>query len=1049
MPAHTPKVAARPRASFVALRTPLLPFDELLRWSDGLEAPHADPDDAAALARALAADRERLRERLRQMVERPEVREALFVASAGLHERLGAGPIDPSTRRGLRLERTLIRYLSRMAGRATPFGLFSGCSVGEVGPQTELCLPPRGEYRRHARLDMGYLSTLAERLNADHAVRAHLLYRPNTSLYTAGGRLHLMEGHTLNASRTYRLVAFDSDAYLERAIATAAGGAKLDAVAAALVDDEITLEEATEFVHELIDSQILVSDLHPAVTGDEPIRGLLKTLRRCPPAAVAVAELEKADALLHAMDTTPLGAGHTSYLEIAAALGDGAAGHDPSRLVQVDMTKPAPGLALGADAAEEVARCVELLERIPGTFDPFHKFRESFTERYDLREVPLLEALDDEVGIGFKSSGMPEAESRQRDTLRTRWLCEALSRGERELVIPHAELERLPSPRRGSVPGAFGAMASIAASSPEALRAGDYRIVLGGVHGPSGAMMLGRFCHADPELSARVAEHLRAEEAHSPEAVFAEVVHHPEGRVGNVLCRPILRDRQIRFLGHSDAPPENDLSLADLRVSVRGDRVLLRSASLGREVVPRLSSAHNYSSTRNLPAYQFLCALQRQRTPMGMWEWGSLASLPFLPRVRVGRVIVSAARWTLDAGELRALTAGDADSRFAAVQRLRHEKRLPRFVQVADGDNRLTVDLDNVLSVEVFADLVEGRGSATLMEMCPAPDELVAYGPEGRFVHELVIPFVRPLSPEEAPRPGRVAAPAARRTLPPGSEWLYAKLYLGPAAADRVVRDVIAPAAAAAVAGGAADRWFFIRYSDPHPHLRIRFHGHPSALRGRVLPALEAAAARLLADGTAWRFQTDTYEREMERYGDREAVELAEELFFRDSEAVAALLAAYPGEEGNERRLYLALRGADTLLSDFGMDSAAKVELLRALTDSSPAARKRTSARYRQIKHQVAEALAQPEPWSAEVLPEVEILRARSARLAPTAARLLELERDGSLDPPLPRLLQSYLHMHVNRLVRMPAMDTERTVYELLARYHESHMARQRTAPSL
>src|SRR5438105_540838 len=46
-------------SGFFALRTPLLPFDELLAWSDGLEAPSAG-DDSSRLEAACAADRARL-----------------------------------------------------------------------------------------------------------------------------------------------------------------------------------------------------------------------------------------------------------------------------------------------------------------------------------------------------------------------------------------------------------------------------------------------------------------------------------------------------------------------------------------------------------------------------------------------------------------------------------------------------------------------------------------------------------------------------------------------------------------------------------------------------------------------------------------------------------------------------------------------------------------------------------------------------------------------------------------------------------------------------
>jgi lantibiotic biosynthesis protein len=58
------------------LRTPLLPFDELEAWSADLASPESDPEGLEA---ALAADRERLRERLRAVIERPAVRDKLVL----------------------------------------------------------------------------------------------------------------------------------------------------------------------------------------------------------------------------------------------------------------------------------------------------------------------------------------------------------------------------------------------------------------------------------------------------------------------------------------------------------------------------------------------------------------------------------------------------------------------------------------------------------------------------------------------------------------------------------------------------------------------------------------------------------------------------------------------------------------------------------------------------------------------------------------------------------------------------------------------------------
>src|SRR5262249_32256171 len=146
--------------------------------------------------------------------------------------------------------------------------------------------------------------------------------------------------------------------------------------------------------------------------------------------------------------------------------------------------------------------------------------------------------------------------------------------------------------------------------SERALSEGDFQVLLQGVSGPSGARLLGRFCHADPELCKFVEQHVRAEEALEPDARFAEVVHLPEGRLGNILARPILRAYEIPYLGAASVPAERQIPVTDLRVSVVDGQIVLRSGRLGKRVIPRLTSAHNFHLSQGI--YRFLCALQSQ-----------------------------------------------------------------------------------------------------------------------------------------------------------------------------------------------------------------------------------------------------------------------------------------------------------------------------------------------------------------------------------------------------------------------------------------------------
>src|SRR6516165_9105742 len=129
--------------------------------------------------------------------------------------------------------------------------------------------------------------------------------------------------------------------------------------------------------------------------------------------------------------------------------------------------------------------------------------------------------------------------------------------------------------------------------------------------------------------------------------------------------------------------------------------------------------------------------LQEQgAAPALRWEWGTLQSAAFLPRVTTGRLVLARARWRLHQDELRRLGKAEGSARFRGVQSWRAERRLPRLVALADGDNTLPIDLDNVLSVETFVHAVKERDEATLIELFPPPDHLCAQGPEGKFVHE-------------------------------------------------------------------------------------------------------------------------------------------------------------------------------------------------------------------------------------------------------------------------------------------------------------------------
>jgi thiopeptide-type bacteriocin biosynthesis protein len=1166
---------------FFVFRTPLLPFEEIERWSAGLAAPAA-PADPEQLPPALAADRQMLRARLAALLERPEILEAVFVASPSLVDGLEIWKREPDGKKGQRAERALVRYFLRMASRATPFGLFSGCSTaqftvppaaakapaggraaraaraalaapatpatpaasgnaastpdlaaaaqspGDAAAPTRLTLAPRSAYGRHTRLDMDYLFALCEELERDPAMRRELRYRPNSSLYRAAGRLRYAEARFEDKVRSHHLVAVESSEYLEATLKLARGGVRAADLAAALVtvendgapdadadtapdvsasvsgavedassgDLEITREDADAFIAELIDSQVLVSDLSPPVTGPEAIHDLVHHLAGLPAGQDAARRLAAARDVLAELDAGGPGASPERYRAIAADLEGLPTKVEMARLFQVDMVKPPAEAALSPAVLDQVAAGIDLLRRLAGRgrAENLDNFRKDFQARYgEQREIPLVEVLDEEIGIGFERSSEVGAEASPllrgmalsppagepsfpwgaRQAVLLAKIQQARSQGAHQIELTAEDLDRMAPPATASrqrLPDAFQVLVTLAAASLEALDRGEFQILMGGAAGPSGARLLGRFCHADALLCERTREHLRAEEALRPQALFAEIVHLPQGRIGNILSRPVLREYEIPFLGRSGADEEHQIPVTDLLVSVQGNRIVLRSRRLDREIIPRLTSAHNFS-TRSLGIYRFLCTLQHQEILGGVvWNWGPIESAPFLPRVTHGKLVLARAAWWMTADEIKALAKVQGAARWTAVQDWRRSRELPRLLMLADGDNELLVDLDNVLSIDAFLDVIEERDRAHLLELFPEPDRLIASGPEGRFVHEVVIPMHRlPPPPAEAAVAAATATDggsvpvnghALRRSFAPGSEWLFAKLYTGTATADRVLRDVVAPLARQALAGGMADTWFFIRYGDPDWHLRLRFHGDPAMLSGRLLPALHAAAAPQLDDGRLWKLQLDTYEREVERYGGPLGIVQTERLFQADSEAVLEILDMLEGDEGADVRWRLAFYGVDALLNDLRLDPAAKLEVLSRMRqgfaqefatggeESAKALQVQLDQKFRTERPKLDPLLDAGADPESPLAPALEVLARRSRAMAPILDEMRRLQDAKLLDGSIADMAVSLAHMHVNRFIRSAARAHELVLYDFLYQTHRSRAARASKRPA-
>ncbi|MEM6844228.1 MAG: lantibiotic dehydratase [Bacteroidota bacterium] len=981
---------------------------------------------------------------------------------------------------GKSLQHALTRYHVRMTTRSTPFGFFAGCGI------TRWCDTVQVNTQQawyHTRLDHLVLHQLAEQILQVPAIQAHLRYFPNSSIYSIDDEIRYVEYTLTNQKRDYKLSAVAASDNLESVLHFCQSGAKRSELDNYLVVVlEVSPEEANLLSQELIENQLLVSELEPAITGEEYLPRLIRWVAALEDTHVkgkssavnyvqnnaekieisvteVLALLQDIDRRLKAIKN-----GTTTVMEqgpqIVNLLRPWLSELTENKLFQVDTIFPST--TADSNTAEnhlttQLSEVISVLNKLtlPTPSPSLTRFAQQFRNRFDDQEIPLAEALDSEVGIDYlqnvpttlsplvENLDLPATDREQSVTWdklqQWRWnlLQDALFEGQAAVELTDEMLRAFSAPEDGLPPS----------MSVMFRRVENGQLYLDSVGGVSATNLINRFAHADPSIHRIVQDICDQEQQHNPEVIFAEIVHLPESRTGNIMFHPTSRAYEIPYLANSSIDKTHQIPLSDLRVSVRGSRVVLRSRRLNKEIIPRLSIAHNYLLSE-LAVYRFLCDLQGQGLRSSLsFSWGALAARhKFLPRVTYKNVILYPATWRLRAEDFAILKQAKTTADFwQAFQSFCTHWRLPQYWVLSEGDNELFVDSEQPQIVEAWWDLAKKRKQLTIKEFFfPAEGAVVNESGEAH-AHQLVATWIKQtVTYRGTAVPSPEVSSKITRSFSPGSEWLYYKLYGGVSSADRVLEEAIAPLVEQLQQDNKIDQWFFIRYADPETHLRVRLLLSNVAYLGEVIKFVGKALAPFEPSNLLSKIQLDTYQRELERYGG-EAIMEAEALFYHDSEAILKFLSLTEGDGREDLRWLWGLRSIDTLLDDFGLETSQKLTLLQRMKDSfareyrmNKPLKLQLDKKYRAHRKVIHRILTLDNP-DDEWYPLIEVLKERSAQQLATVTTLHSIKKSDEFT----ELLRSYIHMLVNRLIPSGARFHEMVLYNFLYREYRSTLARQ------
>ncbi|WP_228401783.1 thiopeptide-type bacteriocin biosynthesis protein [Chryseobacterium sp. PMSZPI] len=280
-----------------------------------------------------------------------------------------------------------------------------------------------------------------------------------------------------------------------------------------------------------------------------------------------------------------------------------------------------------------------------------------------------------------------------------------------------------------------------------------------------------------------------------------------------------------------------------------------------------------------------------------------------------------------------------------------------------------------------------------------------------------------------------------KRKLSLGSEWLYLKIYTGVKTADLILEEGVQPLIEFFQENGFILKWFFIRYYDPKPHLRIRFRLNNTCDYSKIFDRINDVLQEYIESGEVSNIIFDTYNREIERYG-ANTIEEAENLFWKNSEFTLQCL-----HYDDEEKIIFSLFCIDAILNKIHLSIQEKLDWIKDFNDAF----KQEFNADKKLNSQLDKKYREFKPKYQKFLETNEFSDERNCIISNIEENSLVLQNiihhheNKSLGMPLQDFFQSIFHMNINRLFVSNQRIFEMVIYDYLQRYYKMYLYQKST----
>ncbi len=550
--------------------------------------------------------------------------------------------------------------------------------------------------------------------------------------------------------------------------------------------------------------------------------------------------------------------------------------------------------ALASEKLKQIPAMIDFFQRNSLTREnqDLQRFKNAFLKKFEHRSVSLAIVMDPEIGIGYGNLEQMNEEDglinelRLNQTGKTKvnssysklhsFLLNKISLSE---TIKLDEFTDSNDHRQKKLPNTFSVMTHFFRGNPVIVSAG----------GCTANALIGRFTLASETLANYGKDIAELEARVNPHVAFFDIAYEVENHIDNINRRKQLYPYELPMLTYSTS--DSPLNLNDILVSVQRDEIMLFSKKLKKRLVPRIPSAYNYTRS-DLAAYRFLCDLQNQDLEVNLnFKLSDFFNgLSYYPRVCFQDIILFPATWLLPKN-FHDKKISYSENLLLELKQWLQSNRIVSLFKTGLADHTLTFDPDKDDDLKAFLNYCNQFNQTELYitEALITTKDVVMDEHNQIYTPQYIVNYYHenqvygPMMHEKtASRP-----PSKTDIKLPGEDWLYFDIYTHPSRSNGLLLNEVKQHLQenrTAIA-----KWFFIRYTDPSAHLRLRLQLKTDAPGFIVIRSLMNLIKPQIMSGLVTDFGIKTYYRETHRYGS-ERMDLVEKFFYQDSVYIIRLL---------------------------------------------------------------------------------------------------------------------------------------------------------------